>query len=120
MVKIVLEMADNGIVKTVMDDNSNGAGSILEKKVVYDFEKDNRHNRKIQFFFDVANELGLETGNEFEKNNIKMSCDWGSHYEPSLSEINKKISKLELELEALKMLKEDQSNEEEKDKDERS
>jgi hypothetical protein len=109
MIKIILEMADNGVVKTITDDNSNGAGSLLEQKIVYDFEKDHRHNRKMQFFFDISNDLGIDTGNKFNKNNLVMASDWGPHYEPSAKDIDKKISKLELEIEALKMLKEEGS-----------
>jgi len=116
MVKIILEIADNGVVKTVQDDNSNGAGSFLEKKVVYDFDNDPKYMRRIKFFFDIADDLGVELGNNYEKNTLSMNVEWGSNYTPNTREINNKIKELELELSALSLLKQElleESNQEE-------
>lgn len=106
MVKISLEIADNGVVKTIVDDNFNGAGSQHETKTVYDFEKNN-YKRKIQFFYEIANDLGIETGNKFDKENIIMKLDWGKSYTPTKNEILKKIKTLELEIETLSMFTEE-------------
>jgi hypothetical protein len=103
MVKITLDNADNGTIKTITDDNSNGAGSLLEHKVVYDFEKDS-FKRKIEFFYDIANDLGIDTGNAFDKNNIVMKLDWGKSYTPTVKEIQNKIKSLEFEIGALKLM----------------
>lgn len=107
MVKIVLEIADNGVIKTIKDDNINGAGSPLETKTVYDFDSDIRHERKMAFFYTLAEDLGIETGNKFEKNNLIMSIDWGKSYCPTKKEIESKINKLNLEIEALKLFGEE-------------
>ena len=103
MVKITLEIADNGTIKTITDDNSNGAGGRLETKSVYDFEK-NGHKRVIEFLYELANDLGIDTGNKHDKNNIVMKIDWGKSYMPTEKEVLTKIKSLEFEIEALKML----------------
>lgn len=101
MVKITLEVADNGIIKTITDDNSNGAGEPLEKKKVYVFENDENHIEKIKFFFDLAEELDIDTGNKFDDNNLVMTLDWGNSYTPSAAEVKLKIDLLKLEIEHL-------------------
>jgi hypothetical protein len=122
MVKIILEIADNGVVKTVQDDNSNGAGSFLEKKVVYDFENDPKYLRRIKFFFDISDDLGIEIGNNFERNTLSMKVEWGSNYTPKIKEIDNKMKEVELELSALNLLKQELLEElnQEKEEDERS
>jgi hypothetical protein len=52
MVKVVLEVASNGVIKTVVDDNINGAGDKYEKKVVYEFASDNRCSRRRFFIWE--------------------------------------------------------------------
>ena len=103
MVKITLEIANNGTIKTIIDDNSNGAGSQLEKKIVYDFANDS-FKRKMEFFHDIANDLGIDTGNAFDKNNIVMKIDWGKNYAPTKKEIENKIKSFEIEIGALKIM----------------
>jgi hypothetical protein len=98
MVKITLEVADNGIIKTINDDNSNGAGESLEKKKVYEFDKDEFHENKIKFFYELADELNLDTGNSFEDNNLVMNLDWGNSYQPTPEEIELKIKLLKVEI----------------------
>ena len=104
MVKITLDIADNGIIKTISDDNSNGAGGQLEQKTVYDFDHDKHHKRKIEFIYELTNDLGIDTGNKHEKNNLVMKLDWGGSYLPTEKEVINKIKSLEFEIEALKML----------------
>lgn len=103
MIKIILEIADNGIIKTIIDDNSNGAGSQLEKKKVYDFEDDFLHRKKIKFFYELAEELDIDTGNSFNNNNLIMTCDWGENYIPTGEEVELKIKKLKTEINLLKL-----------------
>ena len=102
MVRITLEVADNGIIKTINDDNSNGAGESLEKKRVYEFDKDIFHENKIKFFYELAEELNIETGNSFEDNNLVMDIDWGNSYNPTPEEIELKIKLLKAEIDFLK------------------
>lgn len=107
MVKFILDIADNGVVKTVIDDNSNGAGGSLETKTVYDFSNDIKFKRKMEFFYDLANDLGINTGNNFEKNTLTMSLDWGKNYTPTKAEILKKIKSLNIKISALEQLLEE-------------
>jgi hypothetical protein len=39
MQEVNLKIADNGVIKTITDDNINAAGENYESTVVYDFEK---------------------------------------------------------------------------------
>ena len=39
MQEITLKIADNGVIKTVTDDNINAAGEKYESVIVYDFDK---------------------------------------------------------------------------------
>ncbi len=102
MVKITLEVADNGIIKTINDDNSNGAGESLEKKRVYEFDKDVFHENKIKFFYELAEELNIDTGNSFENNNLVMDIGWGNSYIPTTEDIELKIKLLKAEIDFLK------------------
>jgi hypothetical protein len=104
MVKITLDIADNGTIKTISDDNSNGAGGQLEQKTVYDFDNDKNHKRKIEFLYELTNDLGIETGNKHDKNNLLMKIGWGGSYLPTEKEVLNKIKSLEFEIDALKML----------------
>jgi len=105
MVKITLEVADNGIIKTIYDDNANGAGEPLEKKRVYEFKEDEFHESKIKFFYELADELNIDTGNNYDDNNLVMKLDWGNSYNPTNEEIELKIKLLKLEVDLLKAMK---------------
>ena len=107
MVKVLLEIASNGVIKTVLDDNINGAGDKYERKTVYDFEKDSNYENRIQFIYELCEELGIETGNKYEKINLVMKTDWGKSYMPLEDEVDNKINKLSAELKYLKSLKKD-------------
>ena len=111
MVKVLLEIASNGVIKTVLDDNINGAGDKYERKTVYDFEKDSNFKNRIQFLFELCEELDIETGNKFDKINLEMKTDWGTSYMPSESEIDNKIKELNSDLKYLKSLKKDMQEE---------
>ncbi|MFW9950504.1 MAG: hypothetical protein ACFFKA_10320 [Candidatus Thorarchaeota archaeon] len=108
MVKIILEIAENGVIKTIRDDNSNGGGETLEEKTVYDFTDSVKFKKQIRFFYELAEDLGIDTGNKFQRNNLKMSVEWGSHYEPSIKEVSGLISRKKLEVSALEQLLEDE------------
>ncbi len=101
MVTVILESADNGIIKTVKDNNINGAGATFESKNVYDFNTDYQHARKIEFFYELAQDLGVDIGNIYKPNNLVMKVDWGSSYKPTGDEIKTKIESLKLRLKQL-------------------
>lgn len=115
MVKVILEVASNGVIKTVVDDNINGAGDKYEKKVVYDFVNDKEFKIKINFLYELCEELDIETGNKFDKLNLVMKTDWGNSYLPVEEELEHKIKVLSAELRYLKTLKKEVDELNEKD-----
>ena len=104
MVKIELDVADNGIIKTISDDNSNGGGEKLEKKFLYEFENDIDHSRKIKFLYELIDDLGLDIGNIHNENNLKLIVDWGENYIPDIDQLKEKIDISNLKLKLLKEL----------------
>lgn len=102
MQKITLQLADNGVVKTIYDDNINGAGEEFESTVVYDFE--NAEN-KLKFLNDLSIDIGLEFGNSRSKEQIKVQLGWGQHYDPTPAEAKEKIKQLKSQIEQLSQIK---------------
>lgn len=98
MQNIRLELADNGIIKIVEDDNINAAGEVYTSVTVYDFESSNSTESKINFINDLILDSGLELGNSKDKNQIKISVEWGDEYQPSKTEIEEKIKELKGDL----------------------
>lgn len=98
MQNIRLELADNGIIKIVEDDNINAAGEVYTSVTVYDFESSNSTESKINFINDLILDSGLELGNSKDKNQIKISVEWGDEYQPSKTEIEEKIKELKSDL----------------------
>lgn len=107
MVKVILELASNGVIKTVTDDNINGAGDKLETKTVYDFDNDKNYQRRIEFLYELCEELGIDTGNKFDKHTLSMKVEWGRNYMPESDEVDNKIKQLSVDLKELKSLKKD-------------
>lgn len=98
MQNIRLELADNGIIKIVEDDNINAAGEVYTSVTVYDFESSNSTESKINFINDLILDSGLELGNSKDKNQIKISVEWGDEYQPTKTEIEEKIKSLKEDL----------------------
>ena len=98
MQNIRLELADNGIIKIVEDDNINAAGEVYTSVTVYDFESSNSIESKLNFINDLILDSGLELGNSKVKNQIKKSVEWGDEYQPSKTEIEEKIKELKGDL----------------------
>lgn len=99
MIKIKLESADNGVIKTVVDDNINGAGERFESRTVYDLNlNDKQHSQTIKFFYELCEDLGIDTGNKFSDNNLVLNTDWGKSYIPKAGELKSKIQLLNSEL----------------------
>lgn len=99
MITIKLESADNGVIKTVIDDNINGAGERFESRTVYDLNlNDKKHSQTIKFFYEMCEDLGIDTGNKFSNNNLILSTDWGKSYIPKENELKLRIQLLDSEL----------------------
>lgn len=96
MQEINLKMADNGVIKTVTDDNINAAGEKYESIIVYDFEKGIQD--KVNFINDICIDVGLDFGNSKQSDQIQVKSDWGNNYKPTTLEIKHRIQTLKSEL----------------------
>jgi len=99
MQTVKITLADNGVIKTVCDDNINAAGEKFESTIVYEFDT---ISDKIKFIEDICLDIGLSFGNSKSRDQIKISTDWGLHYKPNPKEALEKISELQVKLEELK------------------
>ena len=75
MIKINLQNATNGIIKTVIDNQYNGADQVAEIVKVYEIDdetSDDYFDRVSSFLFDITKDLCLFTGSDIgpEKPNI--------------------------------------------------
>lgn len=98
MQQVKIQLADNGVIKTVIDDNINGGGESYESTTVYEFDT---NSNKIRFIEELCVDIGLEFGNSKSKTQIQIHSDWGEHYKPSAKEIDFKIKNLEYRLKEL-------------------
>ena len=106
MLTIMLQQADNGIIKTISDDNINGAGEPYESTLVYNTDDNKDFKITKKFLYDLTNDLNLDTGNKFDKNNLIMTSEWGLSYVPNDADIKNKIKLHEIEISYLQeMLK---------------
>lgn len=95
MQTVKITLADNGVIKTVVDDNINSAGESFESTTVYDFDD---AAAKLRFIHELCVDIGLSFGNSKSKHQIKVIEDWGVDYIPTTEEKLEKIKKLEKEL----------------------
>jgi hypothetical protein len=105
MINIILEPAANGVIKRVVNQNAGGGRETTASVNVYELNNKKTFTNTVQFLFEICEDLGVQTGNKFNKNNLTMKTEWGSHYEPNKEEVDKKIAELEAELELLKQWK---------------
>lgn len=101
MLRITLDLADNGVIKTINDDNHNGAGEKMEWQLVYKLDDDPTHDAKLEFIYSLCENLGLDLGNEFSNNTLKFNVDWGNEYDPTIEELEEKINLMKAELKLL-------------------
>jgi hypothetical protein len=102
MIKIILEPADNGVIKRIEDDNINGAGETATYSLVYELDKDESFSRAIDFLYEIVEDLGINKGNEFTDKVITIGVNWGTEYTPTPKDIKEKIEVLEYELSVLR------------------
>lgn len=95
MVTIVLDIADNGVVKVLEDDNINGAGESFISKVLYDFEGDSDFKNRIKFLKELCLDIGLQLGNDIDKKKLNISIGSGLKYKPTKQELISKINACE-------------------------
>jgi hypothetical protein len=102
MAKIILEPANNGVIKKVEDTNHGGANNQWSSIDVYQSDNSKKLIFVINLFYDLCDDLGINLGNKFEDKVITIREEWGSHYKPSSSDVKKRIGELEAEIELLK------------------
>jgi hypothetical protein len=105
MINVILEPAANGVIKRVVNQNAGGGRETTATINVYEINNKESFTNTIQFLFEICEDLAVQTGNKFGKENLTMRSEWGSHYEPTQKEIDKKIGELEAELELLRQWK---------------
>lgn len=101
MITVAIELAENGVIKIVHDDNVNGAGEEFESRKVYDFDGIDNVNSKIAFLNELAMDLGIDLGTELDHSKIVVRSEWGSKYKPSKELAAGKIRELEKEIKHL-------------------
>ena len=107
MLSIGIAPADNGVIKTLVDDNINGGGEDFEARQVYEFEGPMKRSNQVKFLKDLIFDLGMDIGTEIDNDLIQIYVGWGRQYNGNLSEIKNKIQVLEKEIKRLgSMLKE--------------
>ena len=104
MLSIAIEPADNGLIKTLLDDNINGGGEEFESRSVYEFEGPHKRPNQIKFINDLIFDLGLDVGTELDSDLLQVKRDWGTKYVPSASELKNRIQSLEKEIDKLNKL----------------
>ena len=102
MITIKLELASNGVIKTVTDNNYNGAGSSHEKRTVYETDNDTNYNNTVRFLYDLSSDLGIDLGNKFSKDVLNFELGWGDKYEPSYEEVKEMVKDTSKNLKELK------------------
>lgn len=98
MQTVKITLADNGVIKTILDDNINSAGENFESTTLYDFEI---QSNKIKFINELCMDIGLSYGNSKNKHQIQIIEDWGIDYNPTNEEKLEKIEKLKIQLKEL-------------------
>ena len=106
MLNILLELANNGVIKTITDDNINGANADFQSKHAYELAEDSQYNYEntINFLVDLIDDLGLDVGNSFDKKMLSFNIDWGIKYEPTIEELKEKIAFHKKEISDLKFI----------------
>jgi len=104
MITIKLEIATNGIIKSIVDDNYNGAEEKNEFKTVYDTDGDSSRGfaNTIKFLSELSDDLGLDLGNKYSSEVLSFDTEWGSHYEPSEKDLKERMKLLSIELKECK------------------
>ena len=103
--KIQIEKANNGIIKTVSDDNYDGAGKRFEKKELFLIKKDSITDTE-EFLNSIIKDLALYTGNQNDKEVLKIQKTYGSKYNFNHEDLNNEQKVLRTKLAEIKRIKE--------------
>jgi len=72
MVTVIVEMADNGVIKTLEDDSINGAGEPFVSKFLYTFEDDKDFKNRIKFLKELCLDVGLQMGSDLDPKKLEI------------------------------------------------
>ena len=101
MITVAIELAENGVIKIIHDDNVNGAGEEFESRKVYDFDGIDNVNSKISFLNELAMDLGIDMGTELDYSKVVVRSEWGNKYKPTKEQASSKIKELEKQIKSL-------------------
>lgn len=73
MITILLDIADNGVVKVIEDDNYNGNSEVNVTKTLYVFDGDPDYENRIKFLKDLCLDIGLSTGNINDQKRLNIN-----------------------------------------------
>lgn len=73
MITVVLDIADNGVVKIIEDDNYNGNGEVNVTKTLYVFDEDPDYENRIKFLKDLCLDIGLNLGNINDQKRLNIN-----------------------------------------------
>lgn len=104
MLSIAIEPADNGIIKTLVDDNINGGGEEFESRQVYEFDGPMKRSNQVKFLKDLVFDLGMDIGTELDPDLVRITMGWGAQYRGSENEIKNKIQALHNEIKRLESM----------------
>jgi hypothetical protein len=103
MRKIVIEPIDNGLLKTIVDTNYDGAGKKYVKKNIYLLKENCVHDTEL-FLKDLIEDLGLYLGNDYDKDVLSINKIPGNKYQMNSNELIEERKKLTVKLNELKQL----------------
>ena len=92
MVTVVLDIADNGVVKVLEDDKINGGGETFISKILYNFDEDPEYKHRIKFLKELCLDIGLQTGNDITKRKLNFTVSKGAEAPPTAAQLRVKIS----------------------------
>ena len=98
--QITLEPVDNGVIKTIVDNNINGAGERFEKKEIF-LTNDNINDTQ-KFILSLMKDLGLYTGNPNDKKVLSIEQKYSERYSLTVKEKQDEKKKLSIQLNKLK------------------
>ena len=104
MITIELTNASNGIIKRVIDKNSNlQIDSVYEliSESVEDFDVIENFDKIRKFFIDLSRDLALDLGSDKSADKLQIDVDWGEQYCPTLEEVEERIKLVKQELRSL-------------------
>lgn len=94
MVTVIIENAENGFVKTISDDNYNGAGQYFTKTSVTEIKEETKIRDSLKFISELVDDIGLDLGDKAGKETLALVNTWGPLYNPSNEELEAKIKEL--------------------------